>query len=34
MGFYTGIALTLNFYDVPAGAPGITRTDVPTADPP
>jgi 4-carboxymuconolactone decarboxylase len=25
MGFYTSIALTLNFYDVPAGEPGIKR---------
>jgi 4-carboxymuconolactone decarboxylase len=32
MGFYTGIALTLNFYDVPAGATGISRPDVPNAD--
>jgi 4-carboxymuconolactone decarboxylase len=25
IGFYTSIALTLNFYDVPAGASGIKR---------
>jgi 4-carboxymuconolactone decarboxylase len=25
MGFYTAISLTLNFYDVPAGAPGMQR---------
>jgi 4-carboxymuconolactone decarboxylase len=32
MGFYTSIALTLNFYDVPAGATGISRPAVPNPD--
>ena len=31
MGFYTRIALTLNFYDVPAGPTAISRRDVPNA---
>ena len=25
MGYYTCVAMTLAFYDVPAGAPGMTR---------
>ena len=25
MGFYTSVAMTLAFYDVPAGAPGMER---------
>ena len=25
MGFYTGVAMTLAFYDVPADAPGMAR---------
>ena len=25
MGYYTSVSMTLAFYDVPAGAPGITR---------
>jgi hypothetical protein len=26
MGFYTSVAMTLSFYDVPADAPGMTRS--------
>jgi hypothetical protein len=25
MGFYTSVSMTLAFYDVPAGAPGLAR---------
>ena len=25
MGYYTSVSMTLAFYDVPAGAPGIAR---------
>jgi 4-carboxymuconolactone decarboxylase len=25
MGYYTSVSMTLAFYDVPAGAPGMTR---------
>jgi 4-carboxymuconolactone decarboxylase len=25
MGYYTCVSLTMNFYDVPAGTPGLTR---------
>jgi 4-carboxymuconolactone decarboxylase len=25
MGYYTAVSLTMNFYAVPAGSPGITR---------
>jgi hypothetical protein len=25
MGYYTSVSMTLAFYNVPAGAPGITR---------
>ena len=25
MGYYTGVSMTLAFYDVPAGAPGMAR---------
>ena len=25
MGYYTAVSLTMNFYDVPAGSPGLAR---------
>jgi hypothetical protein len=25
MGYYTSVSMTLAFYDVPAGAPGVAR---------
>jgi 4-carboxymuconolactone decarboxylase len=25
MGYYTAVSLTMNFYAVPAGSPGLTR---------
>ena len=25
MGYYTAVSLTMNFYDVPAGTPGLAR---------